>query len=187
MLTSFGLTALPPPKPLASAPTCHEIGGYMPGRLEFETEYENEAETLVKDMEFGKVYLFGGDRQPAPPAPPPSAEDVKPDGEAVTAQPDDAGDESEGDLELKLTVLEMFNERYDRRVASKDLIWDRGLVNYKQVWFLIIPPLFHSKQLLSGTDSMVRYTSYLLTRGKGRKKSVILSFERKSLLEYKLD
>lgn len=115
----------PPPKPLASAPTCHDIGGYMPGRLEFETEYENEAETLVKDMEFGKVYQFGGDQQPAGAD---AVVEVKPEGGE-----ENGGEESDGDLELKLSILEMFNERYDRRVASKDLIFDRGLVNYKQV------------------------------------------------------
>ncbi|KAJ2484763.1 Transcriptional adapter ada2 [Coemansia sp. RSA 2320] len=37
-------------KTLSSQPSNHEIVGYMPGRLEFETEYENEAEQVVKDM-----------------------------------------------------------------------------------------------------------------------------------------
>lgn len=40
------------PKALASVPTCHEIQGYMPGRLEFDVEAENEAETSIKDMVF---------------------------------------------------------------------------------------------------------------------------------------
>ncbi|KAJ1823454.1 Transcriptional adapter ada2 [Coemansia sp. RSA 2671] len=35
---------------LSSQPSNHEIVGYMPGRLEFETEYENEAEQVIKDM-----------------------------------------------------------------------------------------------------------------------------------------
>ena len=42
----------PPRKPLASVPSCHEVQGFMPGRLEFETEFENEAEGPVKDMVF---------------------------------------------------------------------------------------------------------------------------------------
>ncbi|KAJ2647631.1 Transcriptional adapter ada2 [Coemansia sp. RSA 1250] len=47
--------ALPPPKKqsikvLSSQPSNHEIAGYMPGRLEFETEWENDAEQVVKDM-----------------------------------------------------------------------------------------------------------------------------------------
>ncbi|KAJ2535792.1 Transcriptional adapter ada2, partial [Coemansia sp. RSA 1933] len=37
-------------KVLSSQPSNHEIVGYMPGRLEFETEFENEAEQVVKDM-----------------------------------------------------------------------------------------------------------------------------------------
>ncbi|KAF9427088.1 Transcriptional adapter ada2 [Podila epigama] len=41
-------------KPMTSQPANHEIAGYMPGRLEFETEYENEAEQAVKDMIFNE-------------------------------------------------------------------------------------------------------------------------------------
>ena len=37
----------------------------MPGRLEFETEHEQDAEVLTKDMEFGKVYRFGGELLPS--------------------------------------------------------------------------------------------------------------------------
>jgi len=39
---------------MTSQPANHEIAGYMPGRLEFETEYENEAEQAVKDMVFSE-------------------------------------------------------------------------------------------------------------------------------------
>mgnify|MGYP001762330625 CR=1 FL=1 len=53
-------------KPLVSQPTMHsELGGFMPGRLEFEQEYEQDAEHLVKDMEFGRVYSFGGSEMPS--------------------------------------------------------------------------------------------------------------------------
>ncbi|KPV71759.1 uncharacterized protein RHOBADRAFT_56380 [Rhodotorula graminis WP1] len=144
---------LPPPKPLASAPTCHEIAGFMPGRLEFEHEYENEAEVLIKDMEFGKVYHFGGDAQPAaPPAAPAedgasgeqngaggSGEGAGAAGEGEVGDKEEKplpdgeqdGDEPEPELELKLAILDMFNERYDKRMSSKELIFDRGLINYK--------------------------------------------------------
>jgi len=37
----------------------------MPGRLEFEHEVDNDAEIPVKDMEFGLVFKYGGDQQPA--------------------------------------------------------------------------------------------------------------------------
>lgn len=45
---------LPPPKPktASSVPLCHEIQGYMPGRLEFDHEAENDAEMSVKDLIF---------------------------------------------------------------------------------------------------------------------------------------
>ncbi|GAA5859810.1 hypothetical protein JCM8547_007038 [Rhodosporidiobolus lusitaniae] len=129
---------LPPPKPMASAPTCHELGGYMPGRLEFEHEWENEAEMLIKDMEFGRVYHFGGDSQPAAPPPPLAAGEGGEGGaevQVVEEKPlpdgEKEGDEPEQELELKLSILEMFNERYDKRMAAKELIFDRGLINYK--------------------------------------------------------
>lgn len=65
--TKDGQVAKPvPPKPLVSAPTSHsELAGFMPGRLEFESEYEQDAENFVKDMEFGKVYRFGGGAMPS--------------------------------------------------------------------------------------------------------------------------
>lgn len=37
---------------LASIPACHEIQGYMPGRLEFDPESENDAEMVIKNMVF---------------------------------------------------------------------------------------------------------------------------------------
>lgn len=48
---SMALSAIKP-KPLASVPACHDIQGFMPGRLEFDTEIENDAELAVKDMVF---------------------------------------------------------------------------------------------------------------------------------------
>ncbi|KAF9975819.1 Transcriptional adapter ada2 [Actinomortierella ambigua] len=56
-LNSSSTRPPPPPKqtkPMQSVPANHEIAGYMPGRLEFETEYENEAEQVVKDMIFSE-------------------------------------------------------------------------------------------------------------------------------------
>ncbi|KAK8861484.1 hypothetical protein IAR55_002305 [Kwoniella newhampshirensis] len=75
--------ALPPTNaaPLVSAPTNHEVAGFMPGRLEFEHEVDNEAEMAVKDMEFGLVWKYGGDEQP----------------EATVTQPPDDDDEDDED------------------------------------------------------------------------------------------
>lgn len=64
-LAAIPLTAIEQTK--ASAPTNHEVAGYMPGRLEFEHEVDNDAEVVIKDMEFGLVYAYGGDEQPEAP------------------------------------------------------------------------------------------------------------------------
>lgn len=37
---------------IQSQPASHEIYGYMPNRLEFETEFDNESENNVKDLMF---------------------------------------------------------------------------------------------------------------------------------------
>ncbi|KAG1894482.1 uncharacterized protein F5891DRAFT_716879 [Suillus fuscotomentosus] len=57
-------TSLPPPPKVAptSAPGVHEIATFLPGRLEFEHELDNEAEDLVKDLEFGICHARGGDQ-----------------------------------------------------------------------------------------------------------------------------
>lgn len=40
------------PRPPPSAPANHEIAGFMPGRRDFDLEFDNEAEQSVKEMEF---------------------------------------------------------------------------------------------------------------------------------------
>lgn len=87
---------LPPKqKPTASVPSCHEVQGYMPGRLEFETEYENEAEMSVKDMVF---------------------------------EPED----NETEIELKLTVLDIYNSRLTSRAERKRVMLQHGLLEYRR-------------------------------------------------------
>ncbi|ODV96750.1 hypothetical protein PACTADRAFT_48566 [Pachysolen tannophilus NRRL Y-2460] len=87
---------LPPPKkPVASVPLCHEIQGFMPGRLEFETEAENDAELTVKDMVF---------------------------------DPDD----QKNDIELKLTILDIYNSRLTTRAERKRLLIQNGLLDYRK-------------------------------------------------------
>lgn len=39
-------------RPVPSVPLCHEIQGYMPGRLEFDQDAEEENENLIKDIVF---------------------------------------------------------------------------------------------------------------------------------------
>ncbi|PWN52813.1 hypothetical protein IE53DRAFT_311390 [Violaceomyces palustris] len=176
-------------KPLVSAPTNHsELAGFMPGRLEFEHEYEQEAEHLIKDMEFGKVYEYGGAGMPSEwealggqgatqghqrmeasgrggPTSKKATQGEKKEGgeaeqdeegetqdtsnaDATTASQADADkdkdnsadgddrapdwDEDPQDLRLKMTVLEMYNERLDRRARRKEFIFERNLVDYKR-------------------------------------------------------
>lgn len=88
---------LPPPKlkPSASVPLCHEVQGYMPGRLEFDHEAENEAEVPIKDMIF---------------------------------DPED----SAGDIELKLTILDIYNLRLTTRAERKRVLIANGLLDYRK-------------------------------------------------------
>lgn len=157
----------------------------MPGRLEFDTEVENEAEVVIKDMEFGLVMQYGGADQPEPPpvveanpadgavdpldkTDPPATEEMsvvkkeEEDDAAMDvdkpAQPSEStptkpakvrdaeSDEEEApkppklvfeiedpdDVELKLTMLEIYYEKLNARTTAKDLIFDRGLMEFKK-------------------------------------------------------
>jgi transcriptional adapter 2-alpha len=86
---------LPPPKKvLTSQPLCSYIQKYMPGRLEFEEEAEDEAEKVVQDMIF-------------------------------------ESDEPEEDIELKLLILHIYNERLTLRAERKRLMINDNLLDYK--------------------------------------------------------
>lgn len=86
----------PPRKPMASVPSCHEVQGFMPGRLEFETEFENEAEGPVKDM------VFDPDDQPL-------------------------------DIEVKLTILDIYNSRLTTRAEKKRILFEHSLMEYRKL------------------------------------------------------
>lgn len=185
-----------PGKPLVSGPTTHsELAGFMPGRLEFDHEYEQDAEQPVKDMEFGRVYSFGGDSMPtemealgtgatqgkprmessgrggpkqvstppeepeeetftdalegepmavdeataAPaaaastsaPAPPAEKEDAKAEEATDDRAPD--WDEDPLDLELKLAVLDIYNDHLDRRAFKKRFLFERNIIDYRRL------------------------------------------------------
>jgi transcriptional adapter 2-alpha len=171
----------PPPLKVAptSAPGIHEIAGYLPGRLEFEHELDNEAEHLIKDLEFGVVMQYGGDeiiedeedldlkarqkwieerrqenmghgrktlgkgpmmgfvngKTPAARAEvkqetAPKNEDNEEEEEEPTQPPPTETDES---LAFKLTLLEMYAQRVEKRLEGKSMIINRGLLEYKKV------------------------------------------------------
>lgn len=93
----------PKTKSTASTPSCHEIQGYMPGRLEFETEFANEAEEAVQLMQFDP-------------------------GDGINPRTG----ELEPEMELKLTVMDIYNCRLTQRVDRKKVIFEHNLLEYRE-------------------------------------------------------
>ncbi|GFF30688.1 transcriptional adapter 2 [Aspergillus udagawae] len=92
----------PKQKPTASVPACHEVQGYMPGRLEFETEFMNEAEEAVQHMTFE-----------------PGAGET-PNGE------------TDAEMELKMTVVDIYNSRLTARTERKKILFEHNLLEYRK-------------------------------------------------------
>jgi transcriptional adapter 2-alpha len=95
--------ATPKQKPTASVPSCHEVQGFMPGRLEFETEFANDAEEAVQHMSF----------------------------EPGDGLDPDTGDMDE-ETTLKMTVFDIYNSRLTARTERKRVIFEHGLLEYKK-------------------------------------------------------
>ena len=95
--------ATPKKKPTASVPACHEVQGYMPGRLEFETEYANEAEEAVQHMQFDP-------------------------GDGINPRTS----ELEPEMELKMTVMNIYNSRLTQRAERKKVIFEHNLLEYRK-------------------------------------------------------
>jgi transcriptional adapter 2-alpha len=97
----------PKQKPTTSVPSCHEVQGYMPGRLEFETEYANEAEEYVQHMQFdpGEGY------------------------DPVTHSLDVPLDP---ETELKMVVMDVYNQRLTQRANRKKVIFEHNLLEYRK-------------------------------------------------------
>lgn len=92
----------PKQKPTASVPACHEVQGYMPGRLEFETEFMNEAEEAVQHMTFE-----------------PGAGET-------------SNSETDAEMELKMTVVDIYNTRLTSRTERKKIIFEHNLLEYRK-------------------------------------------------------
>lgn len=214
-LAKMDSTGPPPPKIApTSAPAVHEISGFLPGRVEFEHELDNEAEDLVKDLEFGACYEWGGGeileddadpdvkarakwiqerktsgirfssatRDGSTPVPGSTGVGIGPvvvrevagkrgkklpngsgpttngmtnghpkrerapklednanaegeeEGEEEEEQTQPPPVESQESLMFKLTLLEMYAQRVQKRVEAKQLMFNRGLLDYKKVW-----------------------------------------------------
>ncbi|TFK44272.1 hypothetical protein BDQ12DRAFT_694801 [Crucibulum laeve] len=191
-----GMNTEPPPVPKVaptSAPGVHEIATFLPGRLEFEHELDNDAEDLVKDLEFGVCLEYGGDeivedesdidvrarlkweeeRRTGKSAPvwgkslPSSGKGPHVNGGANghytngdivtrelqsksedvamgngTANSEDETPEeiiqpspfeTKDSLAFKLTLLEMYAQRVEKRLEGKAVIFERGLLEYKKM------------------------------------------------------
>lgn len=95
--------ATPKQKPTASVPACHEVAGYMPGRLEFETEFANEAEEAVQHMQFDP-------------------------GDGLNPRTG----EVEPEMELKMVVMDIYNARLTARADRKKVTFEHNLLDYKK-------------------------------------------------------
>ncbi|MCJ1485477.1 Transcriptional adapter ada2 [Schaereria dolodes] len=95
--------AAPKQKPTASVPACHEVQGYMPGRMEFETEFANEAEEAVQHMQFDP-------------------------GDGINTRTG----EVEPEMELKMVVMDIYNARLTSRAERKKVIFEHGLLEYRK-------------------------------------------------------
>lgn len=95
--------APPKQKPTASVPACHEVQGYMPGRLEFETEFYNEAEEAVQHMQF----------EP---------------GDGMNPRTG----EMEPEMELKMAVMDIYNSKLTARTMRKRAIFEHQLLDYRK-------------------------------------------------------
>lgn len=97
------VSAALPAKPTSSVPSCHEVAGFMPGRLEFENEYFNEAEEAVQHMQFSPD------------------EGINP----ATGQFDP-------ETELKMVVMGIYNDRLTARTDRKRIIFNHKLLDYRK-------------------------------------------------------
>ena len=93
----------PKQKPTSSVPSCHEVQGYMPGRLEFETEYLNEAEEAVQHMQFDP-------------------------GDGINSRTGELDPETD----LKMTVMDIYNSRLTARVERKKMIFEHQLLECRR-------------------------------------------------------
>lgn len=95
--------AAPKQKPAASVPSCHEVQGFMPGRLEFETEFANDAEEGVQHMQF----------EP---------------GDGI----DPATGELTPEAQLKMVIFDIYNTKLHSRHERKEILFEHELLNYKK-------------------------------------------------------
>lgn len=176
-ISTMNTTAPPAPKvPPTSAPGVHEVATFLPGRLEFEHELDNDAEDLVKDLEFGISLAYGGDQIPedeneilelakaqedrrngieTKPVPngvvangrgnhqPNGDTPIKSHNAKTEDDKEEDGEEEENmepppietddSIAFKLSLLDSYTNRVEKRLENKAFMFDRGLLEYKKV------------------------------------------------------
>ncbi|KAL3475834.1 hypothetical protein BJX99DRAFT_229043 [Aspergillus californicus] len=120
----------PKQKPTASVPACHEVQGYMPGRLEFETEFMNDAEEAVQHMTFE-----------------PGA------GETVNG-------ETDAEMELKMTVVDIYNTRLTARTERKKILFEHNLLEYRKLTALEKKRTKEERDLLNKAKPFARMMNH---------------------------
>ena len=125
-------TAPVPTKPTSSVPSCHEVAGYMPGRLEFENEYFNEAEEAVQHMQFSPE------------------EGINP----LTGTLDP-------DTELKMVVMGIYNDRLTARTDRKRVIFNHHLLDYRKNFAVDKKRIKEQRDLHNKAKPFARTMSYL--------------------------
>ncbi|KAF9527371.1 hypothetical protein CPB83DRAFT_856436 [Crepidotus variabilis] len=177
-ITAMNAQEPPAPKQApTSMPGMHEVATFLPGRLEFEHELDNDAEDLVKDLEFGVVSDYGGDeiiedeldadvkarqkweedkrlglipgKRPDS-VPPivngtvngyhangdlkkPKTEESKENADEEEEQTQPQPYETQESIAFKLTLLESYFQRVEKRDEAKALMFDRSLLEYKKM------------------------------------------------------
>lgn len=96
--------APPKQKPTSSVPSCHEVQGYMPGRLEFETELHNEAEEAVMHMQF----------------------------EPGESQSNPKTGAFEPEFDMKMAIMDIYSSKLTARALRKKSIFEHSLLEYRK-------------------------------------------------------
>ncbi|KAJ5232908.1 Transcriptional adapter 2 [Penicillium chermesinum] len=122
--------ATPKQKPTASVPACHEVQGYMPGRLEFETEFLNDAEEAVQHMSFEPGAGIG------------------PNGEI------------DAETELKMTVVDIYNTRLTARTERKKILFQHNLLEYRKLTALEKKRSKEERELLNKAKPLARMMNH---------------------------
>ncbi len=123
--------AVPKQKPTASVPACHEVQGFMPGRLEFETEYFNEAEEAVQHMQFDP-------------------------GDGINPRTG----EMEPEMELKMTIMDIYNDRLMARVERKKIIFEHRLLEYRKNAAIDKKRTKEERDLINKTKALARISKH---------------------------